>query len=66
VAGKFLPKFKESFDKTHEEKNRNYLYDIYELIDANYYGDNDDENDILEKVEHPVEEEIRDRALREW
>jgi hypothetical protein len=58
VAGKFLLEFKESFDKTHEEKNRNYLYDIYERIDANYYGDNDDEIDILEKVKHPVEEEI--------
>jgi hypothetical protein len=66
VAGKFLLEFKESFDKTDEEKNKNYLYDIYERIDANYYGDNDDEIDILEKVKYPVEEEIRDIALRRW
>jgi hypothetical protein len=54
------------FDKPCREMKRRSMYVIYKQIDASYYDDNDDENDILEKVEKLVEEEMRARALREW
>jgi hypothetical protein len=51
---KFLPGVKELFDKPLEEKKRRYKYVIYKRIDANYYCDNGDENDIWEKSERPT------------
>jgi pre-mRNA-splicing factor ISY1 len=47
-------------------KKRRSRYVIYKKIDTSYYGDNDDENGIMEKVERPMEEEMQARALREW
>jgi hypothetical protein len=66
VARKFLPDVKYIFDKPHEENKRRYMYVIYKRIDANYYGDGDDENGILEKFQWTTEEEMWARALREW
>jgi len=41
-------------------------YAISKKIDANYYGYKDYENDILEKVEQPVEKDMWVRVIREW
>ena len=41
------------------------MYAIYNKIDASYYDDNDDENNILEKVEQSMEEKMQAKALRE-
>jgi hypothetical protein len=39
---------------------------IFNQIDTSYYGDNDDENGIMDKVKWPMEEEMQARASREW
>jgi pre-mRNA-splicing factor ISY1 len=66
VARKFLPGVRELFNKPLKAKKRRSRYVIYKQIDANYYGDKDDKNDILEKDKRPTEEEMRAKALREW
>jgi hypothetical protein len=58
AAQKFLPGAKEPFDKPYKVKKMRYLYVIYKRIYAIYYGDNDDANCILEKVERSVKEEM--------
>jgi hypothetical protein len=35
-------------------------------LPTSYYSDNDDENNIMEKVERQKEEEMQARVLREW
>jgi hypothetical protein len=50
VAGKFLPEIKELFNNPHEDKKRRYMYAIYKKIDANYYGNSNDENDIFGEI----------------
>jgi hypothetical protein len=57
-ASKFLHDVKDLFDKPPKANKRRPRYDIYKQIDASYYGNRDDENDILEKVERPIEEEM--------
>jgi hypothetical protein len=42
------------------------MYVIYKRIGVGYYGNNNDQNDILEKVEGTTEEEMWAKALREW
>jgi hypothetical protein len=42
------------------------MYAIYKWIDACYYGDKDDKNYILVKLEWLVKEEMWARAFREW
>jgi hypothetical protein len=39
-------------------KKRRYRFAIYKGIDNNYYGCMDDKNDIVEKVDWPMEEEM--------
>jgi hypothetical protein len=58
VVGKFLPNIKEIFDKPCEVKKRRSMYAIYKRINANCYGDKDDENNILGKFKWPIEEEM--------
>jgi pre-mRNA-splicing factor ISY1 len=42
-------------------------YAIYTKIDTNsYYGYKNDDDGVLEKVEHPIEEEMRGNTLRKW
>jgi hypothetical protein len=64
--GKFLPNVKDLFDNPCEVNNMRYMYSIYKHFDVNYYGDNDDENNNLEKVEKPAKEEMWARVSREW
>jgi hypothetical protein len=66
AVGKFLLSIKELFDNPCEVKKRKSMYAIYKRIDAIYYGVRDEENNILEKIEWPMEEEMWVRALREW
>jgi hypothetical protein len=49
-------------------KKRRYRYRIYKnKIDvSSYYGYRNDEDDISEKVERLVEEEMQAKSLREW
>jgi hypothetical protein len=42
------------------------MYVIYKRIETSYYGDNDDKNNILEKLERLIEEEMQARVSREW
>jgi hypothetical protein len=40
---------------------------IYKRIDtSSYYGYKNDENNILEKVEWLIEEEMQGKSLRKW
>jgi len=66
VVGKFLPNVKEIFAKALEVKKNKSMYVIYKRIESSYYGNIDDENGILKQVEHPAEEDLQTRALREW
>ena len=50
-----------------EVKKRRCWYAIYKWIDtSSYYGCKNDEDNILEKFERPVNKEMWDRALRKW
>jgi pre-mRNA-splicing factor ISY1 len=63
---KFLPDFKELFDKPPEEKKMRYRYVIYKWIEmSSYYGYKNDIDGILENVELTVQEEMRAKVLRE-
>jgi hypothetical protein len=48
-----------------KSKKRRCIYVIYKRIDASsYYGYMNDDENILEKVEWPIEEEMQGKALR--
>jgi pre-mRNA-splicing factor ISY1 len=66
VAWKFLPSIKELFNKPPKAKKRRFRYVIYKRINTSYYGNKDDENGILEKIEWTTEEEMQARELRKW
>ncbi|CAI8611100.1 unnamed protein product [Vicia faba] len=65
-AAKKLPGVRELFEKPPELRKRRTRYDIYKRINAAYYGYRDDEDGILERLEAPAEEGMRDEAKEEW
>ncbi|XP_058755745.1 uncharacterized protein LOC131628951 [Vicia villosa] len=65
-AAKKLPGVRELFEKPPELRKRRTRYDIYKRINAAYYGYRDDEDGILERLEEPAEEAMRDEADEEW
>ncbi|KAL5065923.1 hypothetical protein RYX36_027660 [Vicia faba] len=65
-AAKKLPGVRELFEKPPELRKRRTRYDIYKRINAAYYGYRDDEDGILEHLEAPAEEGMRDEAKEEW
>jgi hypothetical protein len=56
--GNFSSVLKSYLISPPEAKKRRYRYVIYKQIDAIYYGDKDDENCVLEKVEWTAKEEM--------
>jgi hypothetical protein len=66
VTGKFLPSIKEIFDKPHVVNKRRSMYVIYKWIDPSYYGDNDEENDILEKFKQMQRRRCRSECHKKW
>ncbi|XP_058755571.1 uncharacterized protein LOC131628767 [Vicia villosa] len=65
-AAKKLPGVRELFEKPPELRKRRTRYDIYKRINVAYYGYRDDEDGILERLEEPAEEAMRDEADEEW
>ncbi|TXG51149.1 hypothetical protein EZV62_023673 [Acer yangbiense] len=53
-AVKKLLGVRELFEKPLELRKRRMRYDIYKRIDASYYRYRDEEDGVLEKVEHPA------------
>eukprot|EP00897_Mesotaenium_endlicherianum_P007245 jgi/Mesen1/6549/ME000334S05883 len=65
-AAKQLPGVKELFDTPMLPKKRRSRYEMYKRINADYYGYRDEEDGVLEKLERAAEQELREKAIREW
>lgn len=60
-AARELPGVRELFEKTGEKLNKKTRYDLYKMIDADYYGFRDEDDGKLVKLEQKSEK----RRLRE-
>jgi len=65
-AAKDLPGVKELFEEEYIAKEKKTKKEIYQGIDADYYGYGDDEDGLLEAVEGPAEKKARDEAIAAW
>jgi len=65
-AAKNLPGVKELLKPTKQQVNRRTRYDMYQRIDADYYGYRDDDDGLLEKLEKVAEAKGREKLIDEW
>ncbi|KAK9836708.1 hypothetical protein WJX74_006476 [Apatococcus lobatus] len=65
-AAKQLPGVKELFEKEAPRQIRRTRHQLYQHIDADYYGFRDEEDGVLEKVEAVAERTLRAQAMDEW
>ena len=65
-AAKGLPGVKELFEKAAPRTVRRTRHQLYQTIDADYYGFRDEEDGILVRVEGEAEAALREAALQDW
>jgi len=65
-AAKNLPGVQELLRPKKAEEARRTRYDMYQGIDADYYGYRDDEDGLLERLEAQVEQKLRQDSILEW
>jgi pre-mRNA-splicing factor ISY1 len=65
-AAKGLPGVKELFEKAAPRTVRRTRHQMYQTIDADYYGFRDEEDGILQRVEAEAEAGLRARAVEQW
>lgn len=65
-AARELPGVRELFDKTAEEANKKTRYDLYKMIDADYYGYRDEDDGRLVKLERKEEKKKRKEVEENW
>jgi len=65
-AAKNLPGVKELLKPKKRDGTKRTRHEIYQRIDADYYGYRDDEDGLLEKLEAEAEEKARAKAIEEW
>lgn len=61
-AAKQLPGVRELFEKEAPRVVRRTRHQLYQHINADYYGFRDDEDGLLEKVEAAAEQQLRTQA----
>ena len=62
-AAKQLPGVKELFEKEAPRQIRRTRHQLYQHIDADYYGFRDEEDGVLERVEAIAEEALRAQVI---
>jgi pre-mRNA-splicing factor ISY1 len=65
-AAKNLPGVRELLKPKKRDVNKRTRYDMYQRIDADYYGYRDDEDGLLEKLEKDAEQKVRENLIQEW
>ncbi len=65
-AAKLLPGVKELFDKPPPRTVRRTRQQMYQSIDADYYGFRDEEDGVLLRVEADAETRLREEAETRW
>jgi len=65
-AAKNLPGVRELLKPKKQEVNKRTRYDMYQRIDADYYGYRDDDDGLLEKLEREAENKGRTKIIEEW
>jgi len=65
-AAKLLPGVKELFEKPQPRTVRRTRQQLYQSIDAEYYGFRDEEDGVLERVEAQAEARLREQARARW
>jgi pre-mRNA-splicing factor ISY1 len=65
-AAKNLPGVRELLKPKKQDVNRRTRYDMYQRIDADYYGFRDDEDGLLQKLEAEAELKAREKVIAEW
>lgn len=65
-AARELPGVRELFDKTGEEANKKTRYDLYKMIDADYYGFRDEDDGRLVTLEKKEEKKRRKDVEEKW
>jgi len=66
VLQKNLPGVKELLKPKKRDVTRRTRHELYQRIDADYYGYRDDEDGLLEKLEAEAEQKAREVAIEEW
>jgi pre-mRNA-splicing factor ISY1 len=65
-AARELPGVRELFEKRENKKEKRTRYDLYQAVDADYYGYRDDDDGRLKKLEKAAERKEREKAVTEW
>uniref|UniRef100_A0A6B2LFM6 Pre-mRNA-splicing factor ISY1 n=1 Tax=Arcella intermedia TaxID=1963864 RepID=A0A6B2LFM6_9EUKA len=65
-AAKNLPGVSELLKPRKQEEGKRTRYDMYQGIDADYYGYRDDDDGLLEELEAAKEKKLRQEALTDW
>ncbi|CAL8463792.1 g3326 [Coccomyxa elongata] len=65
-AAKQLPGVRELFEKEAPRQLRRTRHQMYQHINADYYGFRDEEDGVLEKVEAEAERNVRQKLMEEW
>lgn len=65
-AARDLPGVRELFEKTGGADNKRTRYDLYKLVDADYYGYRDDDDGKLEILEAKQEKKALAAAEEDW
>ncbi|KAK9826190.1 hypothetical protein WJX81_006192 [Elliptochloris bilobata] len=65
-AAKQLPGVRELFEKEAPRVLRRTRHQLYQHINADYYGFRDEEDGLLEKVEAAAEQQLRQQWMDEW
>jgi len=65
-AAKDLPGVREQFEKQIAEATKRQRGELYQKIDADYYGYRDDDDGVLERLEKKQQEKLVANAIAEW
>jgi pre-mRNA-splicing factor ISY1 len=65
-VAKELPGVRELFERQTAETVRRTRYELYKLVDGDYYGYRDDDDGLLVKLEQTQEKKARGLAEKEW
>jgi pre-mRNA-splicing factor ISY1 len=65
-AARELPGVRELFEKKQQVKEKRTRYELYQAVDADYYGYRDDDDGKLEKLEKKAQKKARAKAVAQW
>lgn len=65
-AARELPGVRELFEKTGPTETKRSRYDLYKLIDGDYYGYRDDDDGKLQSLESKAEEKAMAKCEQDW